>query len=67
MVEIVVAKKVVHFSPKDLGLNAGFFGLFKAVPGLIFGLLLVHMCFLCVIANMNYMLIVCKLCYYMRI
>ena len=44
-----------------------FLGLFWAVPGLIFGLLLVHMCCLCVIANMNSMLVVCKLCYYMRI
>ena len=67
MVEIVGVGTAVHFSPKDLGLNAGFLGRFWAVPGLIFELLLVHMCYLCVIANMNNMLVVCKLCYYMRI
>ena len=45
----------MRFNPKILGLNAG-----------LFGLLLVHVCYLCVIANMNNMLVVCKLCYYMR-
>ena len=35
-------------SPKILGLNARNLGLFWAVPRQIFGLLLVHMCFLCV-------------------
>ena len=67
MVEIVGAGTAMHFIPKDLGLNTRFFGLFWAVPGLIFRLLLVHMCYFCVIANMNNMLVVCKLCYYMRI
>ena len=67
MVEIGGAGMALYFSPKDLRLNAGFLGLFWAVSRLIFGLLLVHMCCLCVIANMNNMLIVCKLCYYMRI
>ena len=43
MVDIVRAETAVHFSPKDLGLNAGFFGLFWAILGLIFGLLSVHM------------------------
>ena len=57
----------MQFGPKILGLNAGFLGLFWAIPGLIFELLLVHMCCLCVIVNMNNMLVVCKLCYYMRI
>ena len=58
---------VLHFSPKDLVLNDGFLGLFWAVTGLVFGLLLVHVCCLGVIANMNKMLVVCKLGYYMRI
>ena len=35
---------------KILGLNAGNLRLFWAVPGQIFGLLLVHMCWWCVIA-----------------
>ena len=48
---------VVHFSSKDLGLNAGFLALFWAIPGLVFGLLLVHMCCFCVISNMNNMLV----------
>ena len=54
----------VQLSPKILGLNTGNLGLFWAVPppGLIFGLLLVHVCCLCVIENMNNMLVVCKLC-----
>ena len=43
MVEIVGAGTVVHCSPKDLGLNARFFGLFWAVSRLVFRLLLVHM------------------------
>ena len=34
---------------------AEFFGLFWAVPRLILGLLLVHVCHLCVIAKMNNM------------
>ena len=67
MVEILGAGTAVHFSPKDLGLNAGFFGQFWAVLGLIFGLLWAHMCCFCVITNINNMLVVCKLCYYMRI
>ena len=60
-------RTAMQFGPKILGLNAGFLGLFWAISGLIFGLLLVHMCCLCVIVNMNNMLVVCKLCYYMRI
>ena len=71
----------MHFSPKDLGLNAEIFGtvfgqsglklwtvfgqsgveflgLFCAVSRLIFGLLLSHVCCLCVIAKMNNMLVV---------
>ena len=36
MVEIVGAGMAVHFSPKDLGLNAGFFGLFSNNPKLNF-------------------------------
>ena len=43
MVEIFGAKMAVHFSPKYLGSNVGFIGLFWAIPGLIFGLLLVCM------------------------
>ena len=35
-------------NPKILGLNAGNLGLFWAVLGQIFGLLLVHTCCLCV-------------------
>ena len=35
--------------------EAEFFGLFWAVPRLILGLLLVHVCHLCVIAKMNIM------------
>ena len=34
MVEIVGAGTAVHFSPKDLGLNAGFSGLFSNSPEL---------------------------------
>ena len=36
MVEIVGAGTAVHFSPKDLGLNAVFTGLFSDSPGLDF-------------------------------
>ena len=36
MVELFGARMVVHFSPKDLGLNAGFLGLFLNSPGLDF-------------------------------
>ena len=42
MVEIVGAGTAVHCSPKDLGLNVGFWGLFWVVLGVVFGLLLVH-------------------------
>ena len=52
---------------QHFGTALEFLGLFWVVPGLIFGPLLVHVCCLCVIANMNNMLVVCKLCYYMRI
>ena len=67
MVEIVGAGTAVHCSPKDLGLDVRFLGLFWAVSRLVFGLLSVHILFLCVIANMNNMLVVCTLCYYMHI
>ena len=36
MVEVFGAGKAVHFSPKDLGLNAGFLGLFSNSPVLNF-------------------------------
>ena len=55
MIEIVRAGTAVHFNSKYLRLNARFLGLFWAVPRLVFGLLFVHMCCLCVIANMNNM------------
>ena len=32
MVEIVGARTAVHFSPKDLGLNVGFSGMFSNSP-----------------------------------
>ena len=34
MVEVLGAERAVHFSPKDLGLNARFLGLFLDSPGL---------------------------------
>ena len=37
MVEVFGAKTAVHFSPKKLGLNAGFLGLFSDSPGLFLG------------------------------
>ena len=40
MVEVFGVGTAVHFSPKDLGLNAEFLRLFEAILGLIFGLLL---------------------------
>ena len=58
----------MQFSPKILELNAEFFGTVLGSPETdFFGLLLVHVCCLCVIANMNNMLVVCKFCYYMCI
>ena len=39
-------------SPKILGLNDGNLGLFWAVPGQIFGLLLVHLC--CCVLNYDW-------------
>ena len=36
MVEVLRAGKAVHFSPKNLGLNAGFLGLFSDSTGLDF-------------------------------
>ena len=36
MVELFGAGTVMHFSPKDLGMNAGFSGLFSNSPGLNF-------------------------------
>ena len=43
------------------------FGTVLGNPMTDFGLLLVHICCLCVITNINNMLVMCKLCYYMRI
>ena len=37
MAEVFGAGLAVHFSPKDLGLNAGFLGLFSDSPGLDLG------------------------------
>ena len=36
MVELFGAETVMHFSPKDLGMNAEFSGLFSNSPGLDF-------------------------------
>ena len=36
MVEVFGAGTIVHFNPKDLGLNAGFLGLFSDSPGAVF-------------------------------
>ena len=36
MVEVFGAERALHFNPKYLGLNAGFFGLFSDSPGLDF-------------------------------
>ena len=58
---------VVQFSPKILRLNAEIFWTVLGIPRLIFELLLVHVFRLCIIAKMNNMLVVCKLCYYIRI
>ena len=33
MVEVFEARMAKHFSPKDLGLNVGFLGLFSDSPG----------------------------------
>ena len=57
----------MQFSPKIMGLNAEIFWTVLGILGLIFELLLVHVFHLCIIAEMNNMLVVCKLCYYIRI
>ena len=38
MAEVFGARMAMHFSPKDLGMNAGFSGFFPTVEGWISGL-----------------------------
>ena len=57
----------VQFGPKILGLNARIFGTVLGSPGTNFRFVIGPCVLLCVIPNMNNMLVVCKLCYYMRI
>ena len=60
-------RTVVQFSPKILGLNAGIFGTVLGSPGIDFWFVIGPCVLFVCYCYMNNMLVVCKLCYYMRI